>query len=272
MKIAIQGIKGSFHEEAALNYFGEKTEVMPSSTFEDVCIKVHEGIVNAGIMAIENTISGTIHSNLNLIRRSGLKITGEVFLRIQQNLVAFPGAKLLDIKKVFSHFMALNQCRNYFADYPEIQLIESEDTAMSIRELSLSGEKDKAAIGSINAAHSYNMEIIAEGIETCKENYTRFLILEKEHRICSQNNKASLVLTLAHQKGSLAMVLNFFHYFSMNLTKIESQPILGEPWHYLFFVDVQFDELDAYFQMLDSLKSLAQHFERLGEYIAATTN
>lgn len=267
MKISIQGIKGAFHEEAAKNYFKSEIEIVPQKTFEDVIKSVLNLESDFGVMAIENTISGTIHTNLNLIKQSGLKIKGEVYLPIKQNLVALPGTKIEDLNQVNSHHMALDQCREFFRKYPKIRLVESEDTALSIKHISKHRITEVAAIGSRLAAEYYGLEIIAEGIETNKKNYTRFLILENESNSKSvENDKASLAITLPHKKGSLAIILNIISFYDINLTKIESVPVIDEPWHYLFYLDVQFSLAKNYHQMITALKPLVDEMQLLGEY------
>lgn len=265
MKISIQGIKGAFHEEAARNYFNKDLIIVPNITFEEVISSVISEAADFGVVAIENTLSGTIHSNLNLISQSGLKITGEEYLSIHQNLIALPGTKMEDIEQVFSHYMALNQCRKFFQKYPQIKLIESKDTALSIQTIANNKLKNVAAIGSKLAADYYGLEIIFRNIETHQKNYTRFLILDKN--INTQNfNKASLSFTLPHRKGSLANILNIIAFNELNLTKIESVPIIGEPWHYLFYVDIQLNNPELYFQMLNTVKTLTGNLTILGQY------
>jgi len=266
-KVSIQGIKGAFHEEAAKNYFKSEIEIVPNITFEDVIKSVEDLDSNVGIMAIENTISGTIHPNLNLIKHSGLKITGEVYQPIVQNLVALPGTKIEDLNQVTSHHMAINQCREFLKEHPKWRLVESEDTALSIQQIAKHRICDVAAIGSKLAAEQYGLNILAEGIETNKKNYTRFLILEKgQNKNIQELDKASLALTLPHTKGSLAIILNIVSFFNINLTKIESVPVIGEPWHYLFYIDIQFNSTENYKQMLKALNPLVDKIQILGEY------
>jgi len=265
-KVSIQGIKGAFHEEAAQNYFKSEIEIIPNLTFEDVINSVQNQTSDYGIMAIENTISGTIHPNLNLIQQSGLKITGEVYLPITQNLIAQPGTKLEDIIQVTSHPMAIDQCRDFLGKLHNVRLFESKDTALSIQQIAKHKIYDAAAIGSKIAAEYYGLEIIAENIETNKKNYTRFLILERQNSHLMDFDKASLAVTLPHKKGSLALILNIIAFFNINLTKIESLPILGEPWHYLFYMDVQFETNQSYQQMIQALKPLSDEIKILGEY------
>jgi prephenate dehydratase len=266
-KVSIQGIKGAFHEEAAQGYFNSEIEIIPNITFENVIESVLNQESDYGIMAIENTISGTIHPNLNLIKQSDLEITGEVYLPIVQNLVAQPGTKLEDINVITSHHMAINQCRDYLRNFPKIRLVESDDTALSIQQIAKHKICDVAAIGSKIAAEYYGLEIIAKGIETNKKNYTRFLILEKESNSSDQiNNKASIAITLPHEKGSLAVLLNIISFYEINLTKIESVPVIGEPWHYLFYIDVQFDSPEAYQKMKKAINPIVDEIKILGEY------
>lgn len=265
MTISIQGIKGAFHQEAALKYFGEDANILAQLNFVDLVNSVLQDKADYGIMAIENTISGTIHNNLNLIRNSELKITGEIYLHIQQNLAALPGTTLQDIEQVHSHYMAINQCREFFTDFPQIKLIDADDTASSIKMVSEGEKKQIAAIGSKLAAEYYGLEIIAESIETNKKNYTRFLIIEKESKN-KDFDKASLSILLPHKKGSLAKILSIIDFYDVNLSKIESLPIIGEPWHYLFYIDVLFEQSKTYHQMLQAISPLVDNIQILGEY------
>jgi len=265
MTISIQGIKGAFHQEAALKYFGENANILAQINFVDLVNSVLQDEADYGIMAIENTISGTIHNNLNLIRNSKLKITGEIYLHIQQNLVAHPEASLKHITQVYSHYMAINQCREFFTDFPHIKLIDSDDTAASIKMVSENKSEQIAAIGSKLAAEYYGLKIIAKSIETNKKNYTRFLIIEKESQK-DDFDKASLSILLPHKKGSLAKILSIIDFYDINLSKIESLPIIGEPWHYLFYIDVLFKQSKTYHQMLQAIHPLVDHLQILGEY------
>lgn len=266
-KVSIQGIKGAFHEEAAQNYFKTEVEIVPNLTFESVIDSVIKRTSDCGIIAIENSISGTIHPNLNLIKQSGLKITGETYLPIKQNLVAQPGTKLEDINMITSHYMAIDQCRDFLDSLSNVRIIESKDTALSIQQIAKHGICDVAAIGSAIAAKHYGVEVIAEGIETNKENYTRFLIIENENNMSDHiNNKASIAITLPNEKGSLAALLNIISFYNINLTKIESLPIVGEPWHYLFYIDIQFDSPEAYQKMKIAINPIVDEIRILGEY------
>ena len=266
MKVSIQGIQGAFHEEAARLYFKPEIKIVPNLTFPELIESVQNKAADFGIMAVENTISGTIHANLNLIKHSGLQITGEVYLPIKQNLIALPNTNLHSITEIHSHYMAINQCREFLNQCSNIKVIESEDTALSIKNIAEKQLQNVAAIGSKLAAQQYNMEIIAANIETNAKNYTRFLVLSKQMDLSQSNNKASLALTLPHKKGSLSIILNIISFYDINLTKIESVPIVGEPWHYLFYLDVVFESSTNYKQMISALKPLADHIQVLGEY------
>jgi prephenate dehydratase len=267
MKVSIQGIKGAFHQQAAEDFFEAKVDILPQSTFSGLVDSVVDEQAPFGIMAIENTISGTIHNNFNLIRQSGLKIIGEVYLRIEQNLAVIPGTKIEDLKQVESHYMAINQCREFFKKFPKIKLIESEDTASSLKKVAEEQLHRTGAIGSQLAAEEYGLEIIEKSIETNKKNYTRFLILSKTALEESKNlNKASLALMLPHQKGSLARVLSLIDLNDIDLSKIESLPIIGEPWHYLFYIDLHFSSYQQFQKMLKDIKAFTDAMEILGVY------
>lgn len=267
MVVSIQGIKGAFHQEAANQYFGMETTILPQMSFQHLVDSVMEDKAEYGTMAIENTISGTIHNNFNLIRQSELQIVGEVYLRIEQNLAAIPGTKLENLEQVESHYMAINQCREFFRNHPQIKLIDSEDTASSMKRIAEDGLMIQAAIGSKLAAEQYGLEIIAKGIETNKKNYTRFLILKKQkENIQKEFNKASLALLLPHKQGSLAKILSIIDIYGLNLSKIESMPVIGEPWHYLFYLDVLFDNTKIYKDMLMAIRPLLDELHIMGEY------
>jgi len=267
MRISIQGIKGAFHQEAAKKYFEGQIEILPQLSFKDVAESVINKQADYGMMAIENTISGTIHNNLNLIRQSNLHISGEVYLHIQQNLAALPGTRMADIQQVHSHYMAINQCREYFLHFPHIKLVDSEDTALSMKMVAERQARPLAAIGSKLAADLYGLEILAESIETNKKNYTRFLVVENKKTASASNyDKASLAVLLPHQKGSLAKVLSMIDFYHINLSKIESLPIIGEPWHYLFYIDVLFENSKVYQQMLEAIQPMVDELQILGEY------
>lgn len=266
MKVSIQGIKGSFHHEAVAMYFSTETKIVANSSFTELVNSVVNSESDCGIIAIENTISGTIHNNINLIRNSGLFIQGEIYLRIEQNMAALTGSSIEDITQVESHYMAINQCRTFFKSYPHIKLIESEDTASSIKKIADRNLSHTAAIGSRLAIEEYGLQTLFKGIETNKKNYTRFLVIAKEFNNDPLINKASIAMDLSHQKGSLAKVLGLIYEKDINLSKIESFPIVGEPWHYQFFLDLNFSDYRNYQKVLHDLKPHTNQVQVLGEY------
>jgi prephenate dehydratase len=269
-KIAIQGGYGAFHEIAAYKYFGDtEIEIVPRNTFKDLFRALQEGKVDRGITAIENSLAGSILPNYSLLLESKMKVTGEVFLRINQNLVAMPGQKIENIKEVYSHPMAILQCQGFFDDYPDIVLIDSLDTALSAKKIAEQKLMGIAAISSNLAAEKYKLEIIAKSIETNKNNYTRFLILEdvsgsdfKDEKV----NKSSLSFALANKIGSLSKILSLFSYYDINLSKIQSMPIIGQDWEYQFYIDLEFDDYHMYRQAVDAVKPFTSNLTILGEY------
>jgi prephenate dehydratase len=269
-RIAIQGGAGAFHEIAALHYFGsENVEIVPTLTFRDLFKTLKMQHADYGIMAIENMVAGSILPNYNLLSDSNMKIIGEIYLRVIQNLVALPGQTIDQITEVYSHPMAILQCQNFFEDYPHIKLIDSVDTALSAKEISDKKQKGVGAISSSQAAGKYGLEVMFPSIETNKMNYTRFLILaDKDEEIIYEEpvNKASMQFALAHEIGSLAKILSIFSYFNINLTKIQSLPIVGKEWEYFFYVDVEFSDYKIYQHALDSVKPFTSELSILGEY------
>lgn len=270
MKVAIQGVRGAFHEVAAREFFaGKDIEPVERLTFNDVMESVLGFESDYGIMAIENTISGTIHANLKLLRQYDVKICGEVSLRIKQNLVALPGTKLEDITEVRSHYMAINQTRQFFRRYPDIRLVESESTAISMRQIAEKQLTNIGAIGGEYSAQMYGLEIIQSGIETNKKNYTRFLIVHPNNGNRPENcDKASLSIILQNHPGSLSQILSIISFYGVDLTKIESSPIIGQPMHYMFYIDVRFAEYQKYCDMLTAIRPLLKELTVLGEYKA----
>jgi prephenate dehydratase len=269
-RIAIQGGYGAFHEIAAHRYFSNDTiEIVPRNTFKDLFSALVDGKVDYGITAIENSLAGSILPNYSLLLESKMKVIGEIFLRIRQNLVALPGQKITDIKEVYSHPMALLQCQHFFDDYPDIKLVDSIDTALSAKKIAEEKTLGIAAIASDLAAEKYGLEIIAPGIETNKNNYTRFLILEdkSDNGFLDKNvNKSSISFDLAHKIGSLSKILSIFSYHEINLSKIQSMPIIGRGWEYQFYVDVEFENYDVYRQALNSVSPFTSSLHILGEY------
>ncbi len=269
IKIAIQGGFGAFHEIAARHYFEtENIEIVPRNTFKDLFKSLKSRQADYGIMAIENSVAGSILPNYTLIMESGKKIIGEIFLRIKQNLVALPGQKISDIKEVYSHSMAILQCQPYFEKFPHIRLIESIDTALSAKEIRENELKGVGAIASHLAAEKYDLEILAESIETNKLNYTRFLILSDNGDLQNSpdNNKTSIYFSLSHKIGSLSKILSILSYYEMNLTKIQSMPIVGKEWHYHFYADMLYDDEELYRQSLNAIRPFTGELGILGEY------
>ncbi len=273
-KIAIQGVKGCFHEQAARMFYGangcSEPDIVECCTFDDLYKSLDAGAADAAVMAIENTVSGGLLPNFELLRKYDRKIKGEVFLRIQQNLMALPGQKIEDIKEVRTHYMAINQTRQFFKDYPWIRLVESEDTAKSAADVASQGLIGVGAVASTLAADLYGLEIMAESIETYKQNFTRFLIMDDSIEVeQAKRNKASMCFTLPHAPGSLAHVLTILSFYEMNLTRIQSLPIPGQEWQYFFYVDIKFDDYVRYQQALTAVRPLMEDLNILGEYKSA---
>jgi prephenate dehydratase len=270
-RIAIQGGYGAFHEIAAYGYFdNEEIEIVPRNTFKDLFSALKQGKVDYGITAIENSIAGSILPNYTLLLESNLQVVGEIYLRIKQNLVAIPGQSLSDIREVYSHPMAILQCQRFFDDYPSIRLIDSIDTALSAKEIADKQLKGTAAISSYRAAEKYHLAVIAEGIETHKKNYTRFLILKGKNGLkhdVTDINKASITFALAHKIGGLSKVLSILSYYEINLAKVQSMPIVGKDWEYQFFVDVEIDNYELYSQAIHAIKPFTSHLHIFGEYL-----
>jgi len=276
-KVAIQGVSGAFHEIAARQYFeGEEIDILPCITFKDLfkALAADESLL--GIIAIENTIAGSLLQNHNLLRESGCMIVGEHKLRIEHNLAALPGQRIEDIEEVYSHPIALMQCEDFLDGHRHIKAIESEDTALSAKEIADKKISGRAAICSSLAAEKYGLEIIAKGIETNKRNFTRFLMIAEPSLAGIMINgtlldKSSLVFTLPHEEGSLAKVLSILSFYHVNLTKIQSLPIIGREWEYQFYINLTFDDYTRYRQSLDAIRPLTKDFQLLGEYKAAVT-
>jgi prephenate dehydratase len=259
MKIAIQGETGSFHEAAAMKYFSfDEFDIVPCSTFDQTLRCVVEGEADFAVMAIENARSGSILYNYTLIRESGMKILGEQNLRIKQNLMALKGQTLDEIREIRSHPIALAQCMAFLNEHPGITLIESEDTAASARQVSEHQLKGVAAIAPIHAAEIYGLEILAEGIETYKQNYTRFLVVGNEEKGNTKGNKVSICFSTGHRPGSLAAVLVILANLNINLSKIQSVPRLNGEWEYMFYLDLELDKDTK----SDVIKRILEHHTR----------
>lgn len=271
-KVAIQGIAGSYHDIAARRYFeGDEVETIPCNTFRDVIQSIKKDPSILGLMAIENTIAGSLLQNHELIRESGFSVIGEYKLRISHSLVALPGTKLEDVVEVNSHPIALMQCTDFLDTLPKAKIVEKEDTAGSARWIAEQQLKGHAAICGKLAAEIYGMEVLAEGIETNKRNFTRFVAIADrwtadEVMRNSIKNKASLVFAVPHVAGSLSRVLSVLSFYDMNLSKIQSLPIIGREWEYLFYVNLTFNDYIKYRQALDAIRPLTKDLKILGEY------
>ena len=269
--VAIQGYRGCFHEQAARDFYsvrGEEVAIEECPTFESLFKALEEGRASSVVMAIENTISGGLLPNFELLRANPYKIKGEVYIPIHQNLMAIPGQRLEDIKEVRTHYMAINQTRRFFEkNCPWIKMVESEDTAKSAIDIAREGTLGVGAVASELAAKENGLEILARGIETYKQNFTRFLILDEQITIPrSITDKASLCFTLPHKPGSLAQVLTILSFYDMNLTRIQSLPIPGKEWQYFFYADIKFSSYSRYRQALKAARPLMADLYILGEY------
>jgi len=268
-KVAIQGIAGSFHEDAATRYFGsEPIEIIECKTFKQVCELIDSDQVDIAVMAIENSIAGSLLQNYALIRDYHLRIIGEIYIHIQMNLMVFPGVKKKDIKEIYSHPVSFMQCSEYLEKYfPNAERKELGDNAKVAKLIADHQIKNAAAISNLRSASLYGLEILDNGIESHKKNYTRFLILAKHGIPAEGTNKASLCFEVGHFYGSLAKVLNIFAEYKINLTKIQSVPIVGKPNEYTFHVDIEWDELTNYERAIHIILKNVSSLAILGEYV-----
>ena len=280
-KIAIQGTIGSYHDIAAHKFFeGEDIELLCCATFEDVFKAIRQDSQTIGMLAIENTIAGSLLQNHELLRQSGAQILGEYKLRISHCFVCLPNENINDITEVNSHPIALMQCREFLQQHPTIKVVECEDTALSAENISKQNLKGHAAICSKTAAEYYGMKILQEGIETNKHNFTRFLVVAdpwqvdelRREQLNSPINKSNIVFTLQHTEGSLSQVLSILSFYKINLTKIQSLPIIGREWEYQFYVDVTFDDYLRYKQAVAAIATLTKELKILGEYAEGKSN
>ncbi|MFW9608114.1 MAG: prephenate dehydratase [Prevotella sp.] len=271
-RIAIQGEIGSFHDIAAHQYFkGKQIELICCSTFEQVFENIKRDPTVIGMIAIENTIAGSLLHNYDLLRESGVTVVGEHKLHIEHSICCLPEDSWETIKEVHSHPVALAQCRNFLANHPDMKAVEAEDTAGSAEYISNNNIRGWAAICSSYAANIYGMKILQEDIHDNKHNYTRFLVVSNPHkasllREVEKSNKSSIVFSLAHEEGSLSKILTILSFYDINLTKIQSLPIIGHEWEYLFYVDVSFDNLTRFRQSIDAITPLVKNIKILGEY------
>lgn len=270
MKIAFQGEPGAYSEQALYNHFGRTTETLPCETFDLVFAAVEENQVDAGLIAIENSLAGSIHQNYDLLLRHQLSITGEHFLRVHHCLIGLPGVRKDEIKRVISHPQALGQCAGYIRALPGVKPEPVFDTAGSVKIMRDAGERTTAAIASRRAAELYGMNIIEEGIEDNQENYTRFLAISRAPVAPATDAKTSIVFSLKNQPGALFKAMSVFALRDIDLTKIESRPMVGKPWEYMFYIDLigsideehvkkALDHLDEYALMLRVLGCYPRH-------------
>jgi len=267
--VAIQGIKGSYHHGVAQDFFGADVVVDECMSFAQLVKSLETGDSTDAVMAIENSIAGSIIPNYAFIDEHNLTISGEYFMPIHHCLMALPGQKISDIKEVYSHPMALLQCKEFFRNLPNIKLVEDVDTAEVARRIQKKQLKGIAAVAGQTAANIYQLEVLAKEIQTIKSNSTRFFILHTrtDSGVDKKDiNKASLKFHADHKRGSLATVLNVMSDCKLNLSKIQSLPIIDMPWKYSFFVDVTFDDYKNYEKAISILKIMALELKILGEY------
>lgn len=276
-RVTIQGVKGCYHDAAARLYFdkrGKEIDTIPCDSFPEMFERLEEDSTMLGILAIENTIAGSLLQNHELLRKSDMTIIGEQKMRISHVLAAMPGQNIDNIDEVHSHPMALMQCENFLRRHGNLRMIEDFDTAGSARDIARDKIMGRAAVCGEFAANLYGLEILAKGIETNKRNFTRFLILADpiiagELKASTRDiDKASIMFTLSHSKGALSKVLTILSFYDMNLSKIQSMPILGREWEYRFYIDLTFDDYVRYRQALDAVRPLTNDFKILGEYIS----
>ena len=271
-RVTIQGIAGCYHDAAAHEFFGdEEIETIPCDTFPSMFDTLRGDPSLFATLAIENTIAGSLLQNHELLRKSNMTIIGEQKMHISHVLAALPGQSIESLTEVNSHPMALMQCENFLLHHPNMKMVEKNDTAGSACEIAEKQLMGHAAICGKYAAQLYGLEVLAEDIQTIKRNFNRFLILadpiaEQTLKPLHKKNKASLVFALPHEQGSLSQVLAIFSFYGMNLTKIQSLPILGREWEYRFYINLTFDDYTRYRQAVDAVRPLISDFKILGEY------
>ena len=272
MRIAIQGIRGSFHDIAAHQYFPDKDfELVECQTFEDIFLAMRQDSNTLGLMAIENTIAGSLLHNYELLRSSGVTIIGEHKLHIEHAFMCLPDDDWDTLQEVNTHPVAFMQCRQFLSQHPRLKMVECDDTAGSAEMISREQLRGHAAICHADAAPMYGLKVLENSIEDNKHNFTRFLMMSDpwgadQWRDLRDTDKASIVFALPHEEGSLSQVLSIFSFYKINLTKIQSLPIIGREWQYLFYVDVHYDDYTRYRQSLDAVRPLTKELRVLGEY------
>lgn len=281
-KVAIQGVEGSYHDIATREFFkNEETSLICCDTFNDVFEAIASDSSIVALVAIENTIAGSLLHNYELLRNSGAIIVGEQKLRIAHCICCLPDEDWTDLKEVHSHPVALAQCEAFLQRHPEMKAVQADDTALSAKEIAEKQLRGHAAICSTHAAKMYGLRILEENIETNKHNFTRFLVvadrwraddLKAEGCLGTQCDKANIVFSLPHQEGSLSQILSIFTFYRINLTKIQSLPIIGREWEYMFYVDVTFNDYTRFRQSIDAVRPLTKELTILGEYRAFESN
>ncbi len=275
ISVAIQGVRGSFHEIAAIEYFrGREISVVPCDTFAELFSMLTVSKADCGLVAFENSVAGSILPNYELLRSSHLPVTGEICLRVIQNLVALPGQQLSDITEIHSHPMAIQQCSVFIEEMRQkgVKIVEAVDTALSARIISEEKHYGSGAIASDSAAEMYSLSVLKREIEDDSLNYTRFLIISGRDRVDENNetvsvaDKAMVCFSLPHKIGSLSQVLSVLAFYQISLTRIQSMPIVGRPWEYMFHIDLIFNDYTRYRMALDAIRPLTERLETVGEF------
>lgn len=270
-KIGIQGIPGCFHDIAAREWFSEEEiETIGFASFDDMFAALDADSGMMAAVAIENTIAGALLQNFEYIRKSGRKVIGECKIRVSHSLCALPGTKISDLKEVRSHYMALLQCRQYLSHHPHIKKVEDFDTAGCARKVAEENMTETAAIAPAYAARLYGLDILAEGIEDDNRNFTRFLIIGTQDSPAPENaDKISVAFTVPHEKGALSKVLTILTFYDINLSMLQSMPVVGHEWEYRFYADLTFDDLNRCRQAISAVAPLTSDFRILGIYKSA---
>ena len=268
LRVAVQGYPGSFHDVAARRYWPDKPLVLlPADSFDILAQQLRDGIADVAVMAIENSIAGSILQNYRILRENGFWVSGEIYLRIKHNLLVLKGSTLDDIKEVASHPMAINQCRQFLSQYPHWKIVESEDTALSAQHVADKNKKSKACIASADAAEIYKLQNLAPAIETNKTNYTRFFIVNKVQVPVSEDvDKASVYIRVPDKKGQLLKVLQVIQDHDLNMSKLQSFPVVGSFREYFFHLDIEFDNISQYLGLKEDLLNLTFEYDETGIY------
>jgi prephenate dehydratase len=267
VKVLYAGETGSFSQKACLQFFGPDIEHTHCASFREVFKAVDEGAATLGIVPVENSQTGSIHENYDLLLEYDLRIVGEITLRIRHNLLGNERSSVSDIQRVYSHPQVFQQCRDYLSEHPTLDLVACKDTASAVQRIKESGETAEAAIASKEAAQLFHMKILEEGIETNPRNFTRFVVISRDDFLEGPRNKSSIIFSVSDQPGSLCELLKMFAENHINLVKLESRPIDTRPWEYLFYADVEIDIFDERFSaILEELRGKTEFLKLLGSY------